>query len=158
MFWRGQITVDVLAWVVCFTITNHVIFWRRLLCPTKTYSLIYKQEFSKVTSHGLKRDIKATKPKRYVNLSSKSCQKLTWQITTMEKPVSFGEIDHIHNNRHVGFDIIMQISHVVCQGANNKLMLFLRKSAGLNSEVSAPKSHLRAKMWYNDFIIKVSLK
>ena len=55
-------------------------------------------------------------------------------------------IDHIHNNRHVGFDIIMQISHVVCQGANIKMMLFLRKSAGLNSEVSAPKSHLRAKM------------
>ena len=66
-------------------------------------------------------------------------------------------IDHIHNNRHVGFDIIMQISHVVCQGANIKMILFLRKSAGLNSEVSAPKSHLRAKMWYN-FIIKVSLK
>ena len=55
-------------------------------------------------------------------------------------------IDHIHNNRHVGLDIIMQISHVVCQGANIKMMLFLRKSAGLNSEVSAPKSHLRAKM------------
>ena len=55
-------------------------------------------------------------------------------------------IDHIHNNRHVGFDIIMQISHVVCQGANIKMMLFLGKSAGLNSEVSAPKSHLRAKM------------
>ena len=55
-------------------------------------------------------------------------------------------IDHIHNNRHVGFDIIMQISHVVCQGANIKMMLFLRKSACLNSEVSAPKSHLRAKM------------
>ena len=67
-------------------------------------------------------------------------------------------IDHIHNNRHVGFDIIMQISHVVCQGANIKMMLFLRKSAGLNSEVSAPKSHSRAKMWYNDFIIKVRLK
>ena len=55
-------------------------------------------------------------------------------------------IDRIHNNRHVGFDIIMQTSHVVCQGANIKMMLFLRKSAGLNSEVSAPKSHLRAKM------------
>ena len=55
-------------------------------------------------------------------------------------------IDHIHNNRHVGFDIIMQISHVVCQGANIKMMLFLRKSAGLNREVSAPKSHFRAKM------------
>ena len=55
-------------------------------------------------------------------------------------------IDHINNNRHFGFDIIMQISHVVCQGANIKMMLFLRKSAGLNSEVSAPKSHLRAKM------------
>ena len=70
--------------------------------------------------------------------------------------VSLLSIDHIHNNRHVGFDIIMQISHVVCQGANIKMMLFLRKSAGLNSEVFAPKSHLRAKMWYNDFIIKVS--
>ena len=68
------------------------------------------------------------------------------------------QIDHIHNNRHVGFDIIMQISHVVCQGANIKMMLFFRKSVGLNSEVSARKSHLRAKMWYNDFIIKVSLK
>ena len=31
-------------------------------------------------------------------------------------------IDHIHNNRHVGFDIIMQISHVVCQGANIKMI------------------------------------
>ena len=29
-------------------------------------------------------------------------------------------IDHIHNNRHVGFDIIMQISHVVCQGQTLK--------------------------------------
>ena len=54
--------------------------------------------------------------------------------------------DHIHGNRHFGFDIIMQISHVVCQGANIKMMLFPRKSAGLNSEVSARKSHLRAKM------------
>ena len=61
-------------------------------------------------------------------------------------PVSNPLIDHIHDNRHVGFDIIMQISHVVCQGANIKMMLFLRKSAGLNSEVSAPKSHLSAKM------------
>ena len=61
-------------------------------------------------------------------------------------PICLSRIDHIHNNRHVGFDIIMQISHVVCQGANIKMMLFLRKSAGLNSEVSAPKSHLRAKM------------
>ena len=55
-------------------------------------------------------------------------------------------IDHIHNNHHVGFDIIMQISHVVCQRANIKMMLFLRKLAGLNSEVSVPKSHLRVKM------------
>ena len=54
--------------------------------------------------------------------------------------------NYIHNNRHVGFDILMHISHVVCQGANIKKMLFLRKSAGVNSEVSAPKSHLRAKM------------
>ena len=46
----------------------------------------------------------------------------------------------------------MQISHVVCQGANIEKMLFLRKSAGLNSELSPPKSHLR----YSDFIIKVS--
>ena len=45
-----------------------------------------------------------------------------------------------------GFDIIMQIAHVVCQGPNIKMMLFLVKSARLNSEVSAPKSHLRAKM------------
>ena len=62
------------------------------------------------------------------------------------EPIATPSIDQIHNNRHVGFDIIMQISHVVCQGANIKMMLFLRKSAGLNSEVSAPKSHLRAKM------------
>ena len=32
-------------------------------------------------------------------------------------------IDHIHNNRHVGFDIIMQISRVVCQRANIKMKL-----------------------------------
>ena len=51
-------------------------------------------------------------------------------------------IDHIHNNRHVGFDIIMQISHVVCQGANIKMMLFLRKSAGLNSEVYLRQNHI----------------
>ena len=67
-------------------------------------------------------------------------------------------IDHIHDNRHFGFDIIMQISHVVCKWPNIKLMLFLRKSVSLNSEVSASKSHLRAKMWYNDFNMKVSLK
>ena len=47
-------------------------------------------------------------------------------------------IDHIHDNCHFGFDITMQISHVFCQGANIEMMLFLRKSAGLNSEVSAP--------------------
>jgi len=52
----------------------------------------------------------------------------------------------------------MQISHVVCQGANNKMMPFLRELALLSSELSALKSHLRAKLWKNDFIIKVSLK
>ena len=52
----------------------------------------------------------------------------------------------------------MQISYVVYQGANIKMLLFLGKSAGLKTEVSAPKSHLRAKMWNNDFIIKVSWK
>ena len=62
-------------------------------------------------------------------------------------------IDHIHNNRLVGFDIVMQISHVVCQGANIKMMRFLRKSAGLNSEVSAPKSHLEPKC---DIMISLS--
>ena len=53
-------------------------------------------------------------------------------------------IDHIHDNRHAGLDIIMQISHVVWQGANIKMML--GKSAELNSEVSEPKSNLRAKI------------
>ena len=32
------------------------------------------------------------------------------------------------------------------------MMQFLRKSAGLNSFVPAPKSHLRAKFWNTDFI------
>ena len=82
-----------------------------------------------------------------------------WTVENIAKEaIKARGIDHIHNNRHVGFDIIMQISHVVFQGTNIKMMLFLRKSAGLNSEVSAPKSHLRAKMWYNDFIIKVRLE
>lgn len=36
----------------------------------------------------------------------------------------------------------MQISHVVCQGANTDVIRFLLKSARINSEVSAPKSHL----------------
>ena len=67
-------------------------------------------------------------------------------------------IDHIHDSRHDGFYIIMRISHVVCQGANNKMMPLLRKSARLNSKISSPKSHLRAKLWNNDFMIKVSLK
>ena len=61
-------------------------------------------------------------------------------------PNSATLIDHIHDIRHFGFDIIMQISRVVCQGANIKMMLFLRKSASLNNEESEPKSHLRAKM------------
>ena len=43
----------------------------------------------------------------------------------------------------------MQIGHVVCQGANIKMMLFLRKSAGLNSEVSAAKLHLRVNVTKN---------
>ena len=61
-------------------------------------------------------------------------------------PSIYVSIGHIQDNRHFGFDFILQISHVVCQGANIKMMLFLRKSTGLNSEVSVPKSHLRAKM------------
>jgi len=52
----------------------------------------------------------------------------------------------------------MQISHVVSQGANNEMMPFLGESALLSSELSAPKSPLRAKLWNNDFIVKVSLK
>ena len=40
-----------------------------------------------------------------------------WQLPRIKVAIA---IDHIHNNRHVGFDIIMQISHVVCQGANIK--------------------------------------
>ena len=64
----------------------------------------------------------------------------------------------IHDSRHDGFHIIMQISHVVCQGANIEMKPFLRKSALLISKVSAPKSQLRAKLGNNDFTIKVSLK
>ena len=67
-------------------------------------------------------------------------------------------IDDIHDSCHDGFHIIMQISHVVSQGANNEMMPFLGESALLSSELSAPKSPLRAKLWNNDFIVKVSLK
>jgi len=35
---------------------------------------------------------------------------------------------------------------------------FFWKSAGLNGQVSAPKSLLGAKLWNNDFIINLSLK
>ena len=52
----------------------------------------------------------------------------------------------------------MQISYVVCQGANIEMIPFLGKSARLNSEVAALKSHFRARLWNNDSIIKVSLK
>ena len=77
-------------------------------------------------------------------------------IVTLQSPVSL--TDHIHDSRHDGFHIIMQISHLVCQGANNDLLPFLRKSARLNSKVSVPKSHLRAKIWNNDYTSKISLK
>ena len=62
-------------------------------------------------------------------------------------------IDHIHDSCHDGFHIIMQICHVVSQGANNAMMLFLQESALLSSELSVPKSPLRAKLWNNDFIV-----
>ena len=45
----------------------------------------------------------------------------------------------------------MQISHA-------EIMLFLGKSIRLSSELPAPKSHLSAKTWSNDFIIKFGLK
>ncbi len=38
------------------------------------------------------------------------------------------------------------------------MMPFLGKSARENSKQSAPKSHLKAKLWNNDFVIKVGLK
>ena len=56
---------------------------------------------------------------------------------------------HFHDSRHDDFHFMMQISHVVCQGANTEIMPFFRKSARLNGEISASKSHLRAKLWQN---------
>jgi len=52
----------------------------------------------------------------------------------------------------------MQISHIVRQGANIEMVPDFWKSARLNGQVSAPKSHLGAKLWNNDFIINLSLK
>ena len=78
------------------------------------------------------------------------------------KSIACCSIDHIHDSRQESFDIIIQISHVVYRGrgrgANVEMIPFLGKSACLNSDVSAPRSHLKAKLWNDDFISEVRQK
>ena len=48
----------------------------------------------------------------------------------------------IHDGRHVGFQIVMQISHVLCWGANIGKKANCGKSARRNIEITFLKVHL----------------
>ena len=49
----------------------------------------------------------------------------------------------IHDSGHVGFQIVMQISHVLCWGANIGIKANCGKSARRNIEITLLKVHLR---------------
>ena len=51
------------------------------------------------------------------------------------------QIGLIHDSRHVGFQIVMQISHVVCWGANTGKKANCGKSARRNIEITFLKVH-----------------
>ena len=47
----------------------------------------------------------------------------------------------IHDSRHVGFHIVMQISHVLCWGANIEKKANCGKSAQRNIEITLQEVH-----------------
>ena len=47
----------------------------------------------------------------------------------------------IHDSRHVGFEIVMEISHVLCWGANIRKRANCGKSARRNIEITLLKVH-----------------
>ena len=49
----------------------------------------------------------------------------------------------IHDNRRVGFQIVMQISHVLCWGTNIGIKANCGKSARQNIELTSLKVHFR---------------
>ena len=49
----------------------------------------------------------------------------------------------IHDSRHVDFQIVMQISHVLCWGANTGKKAICGKSASRNIETTLLKVHFR---------------
>ena len=49
----------------------------------------------------------------------------------------------IHDSRHIGFQIVMQISHVLCWGANIRKKANCGKSALRNIEITLLKVHFR---------------
>ena len=57
--------------------------------------------------------------------------------------ITFDAIALIHDSRHVGFQIVMQISHVLCWGANNGIKANCVKSARRNIELTLLKVHFR---------------
>ena len=67
--------IDLFAWAVCCPITDYVIFSGELfICPSKNiiysstrdYLKIWKEELSRVSSHGLKWDKKPPNRKRFI--------------------------------------------------------------------------------------------
>ena len=55
----------------------------------------------------------------------------------------YHRIGLIHDIRHVGFQIVMQISHVLCWGANIGKKANSGKSARRNIEITLLKVHFR---------------
>ena len=53
----------------------------------------------------------------------------------------FSLIALIHDSCHVGFEIVMQINHVLCWGANNGIKANCGKSARRNIDLTLLKVH-----------------
>ena len=62
---------------------------------------------------------------------------------TGNQTLHFTSIALIHDSRHVGFQIVMQISHVLCWGADIGINANCGKSAGRNIELTLLKVHFR---------------
>ena len=58
-------------------------------------------------------------------------------------------IDLIHDSRHVGFQIVMKISHVLCRGANTGKKVNCGKSAHRNIELSTFYNNLHDNLKTN---------
>ena len=58
----------------------------------------------------------------------------------------------IHDSRHVGFHIVMQISHVLCWGANIEKKANCGKLARRNIEITLQKVHFELSTFYKKFV------